>query len=35
VPWQSLQMDDMAKKITLPGASRNALRKLPEYKHAG
>jgi hypothetical protein len=26
---------DMARKITLPGASRDALRKLPEYKHAG
>ena len=33
VPFQSLTIDDAGRKITLPGASREALKKLPEYKH--
>jgi sporulation protein YlmC with PRC-barrel domain len=33
VPFKSLQIDDTGKKIVLPGASRDALKRLPEYKH--
>jgi hypothetical protein len=33
VPFQSLEIDDTGRKIQLPGASRDALKKLPEYKH--
>jgi hypothetical protein len=33
VPFQSLVIDDTGRKIQLPGASREALKKLPEYKH--
>jgi hypothetical protein len=33
VPFQSLQIDDTGRKIVLPGASRDAVRKLPEFKH--
>jgi hypothetical protein len=33
VPYQSLVIDDTGRKIQLPGASRDALKKLPEYKH--
>jgi hypothetical protein len=33
VPFQSLVIDDTGRKIQLPGASRDALKKLPEYKH--
>jgi hypothetical protein len=34
VQFQSLQIDDTGRKITLPGASRDALKKLPEFKHS-
>jgi sporulation protein YlmC with PRC-barrel domain len=34
VPFQSLTLDDSGRKITLPGASRDALKRLPEYKHS-
>ena len=34
VPFQSLQIDETGRKIVLPGATRDAVRKLPEYKHA-
>ena len=33
VPYQSLQLDDRGDKVVLPGASREALRKLPVFKH--
>jgi sporulation protein YlmC with PRC-barrel domain len=33
VPYQSLVIDDTGRKIQLAGASREALKKLPEYKH--
>jgi hypothetical protein len=33
VPYQSLVIDETGRKIQLPGASRDALKKLPEYKH--
>jgi sporulation protein YlmC with PRC-barrel domain len=33
VPYPSLQIDDTGRKIVLPGASRDALRKLPEFKY--
>jgi hypothetical protein len=33
VPFQSLSIDGAGRKITLPGASREALRKLPVYEH--
>jgi len=35
VPFQSLQLDDTGKKITLPGASKDELKKLPEFKYVG
>jgi hypothetical protein len=34
VPFHSLQIDETGRKIVLPGASRDAVRKLPEFKHA-
>jgi hypothetical protein len=34
VPFQSLQIDETGRKIVLPGATRDAVRKLPEFKHA-
>jgi len=33
VPYQSLVIDDAGKKIELPGATREALQKLTEFKH--
>jgi sporulation protein YlmC with PRC-barrel domain len=33
VPYQSLQVDDTGKKIVLPGASKDELTKLPEFKY--
>ena len=33
VPYQSLQLDDRGDKVVLPGANREALRKLPVFKH--
>ena len=33
VPFQSLTIDDAGRKITLPGAPKEALKKLPAYKH--
>jgi hypothetical protein len=33
VPYPSLVIDETGRKIQLPGASRDALKKLPEYKH--
>jgi sporulation protein YlmC with PRC-barrel domain len=33
VPYESLQIDDMGKKITLPGASQDELKKLPEFTY--
>jgi sporulation protein YlmC with PRC-barrel domain len=33
VPYQSLRVDDRASKVVLPGASREALRLLPVFKH--
>ena len=33
VPFQSLTIDDAGRKITLPGATKEALKKLPAYKH--
>jgi len=33
VPYNSLQIDDTGRNIVLPGASKEALRKLPQYKH--
>ncbi len=35
IPFQSLQLDDTGKKITLPGASKDELKKLPEFKYVG
>jgi hypothetical protein len=34
VPFHSLQIDDTGRKIVLRGANRDAVRKLPEFKHA-
>lgn len=34
VPFQSLQIDETGRKIVLPGATRDAVRKMPEFKHA-
>jgi hypothetical protein len=34
VPFQSLQIDETGRKIVLAGASRDSVRKLPEFKHA-
>jgi sporulation protein YlmC with PRC-barrel domain len=33
VPYNSLQIDDTGRSIVLPGASKDALKKLPVYKH--
>jgi sporulation protein YlmC with PRC-barrel domain len=33
VPYRSLQVDERANKVVLPGASREALVKLPVFKH--
>jgi sporulation protein YlmC with PRC-barrel domain len=33
VPYRSLQVDDRASKVVLPGASREALRQLPVFQH--
>ncbi len=33
-PFQSLQIDETGRKIVLPGATRDAVRKMPEFKHA-
>jgi hypothetical protein len=33
VPYQSLVIDDTGRKIQLPGASREALKKLQEFKY--
>jgi len=33
VPYESLQIDDTGQKITLPGASRDELRKLSEFNY--
>jgi hypothetical protein len=33
VPYQSLVLDDTGRKIQLPGASREALKKLHEFKY--
>jgi sporulation protein YlmC with PRC-barrel domain len=35
VPFQSLVLDEFGSKIKLPGASQEALKKLPEFKYAG
>lgn len=34
VPFTSLQLDDMGRKIVLPGASKDQLEKLPMFKYA-
>jgi hypothetical protein len=34
VPYESLQVDDRANRVVLPGASRQALQKLPVFKHS-
>src|SRR5947208_6438356 len=34
VPFQSLVLDDNGAKIKLPGATQEALKKLPEFKYA-
>lgn len=33
VPYQSLVLDQSGEKISLPGATREQLKKLPEFKH--
>ena len=33
VPYSSLSLDDTGAKIVLPGASKDALKKLPEFKY--
>jgi hypothetical protein len=33
VPYNSLKVEDDGRKITLPGASKEALTKLPEFKY--
>jgi hypothetical protein len=35
VPYQSLVLDETGSKIKLPGATQEALKKLPEFKYAG
>lgn len=35
VPFNDLQLDETGKKITLPGASKDELKKLPEFKYVG
>jgi sporulation protein YlmC with PRC-barrel domain len=34
VPYQSLVLDESGSKIELPGATQEALKKLPEFKYA-
>jgi sporulation protein YlmC with PRC-barrel domain len=34
VPYQSLVLDETGSKIKLPGATQEALKKLPEFKYA-
>jgi hypothetical protein len=34
VPYQSLVLEDPEGKITLPGATKDELKKLPEFKYA-
>ncbi len=34
VPYESLTIDDSGKKITLPGASKDALKNLSEFKYS-
>ena len=33
VPYQSLRIDEAPMKIVLPGASKEALKNLPEFKY--
>jgi sporulation protein YlmC with PRC-barrel domain len=33
VPYQSLVLDESGSKIVLPGATKDALKKLPEFRH--
>ncbi|MDB5409814.1 MAG: hypothetical protein JWL84_4726 [Rhodospirillales bacterium] len=33
LPYEELQIDDAGKKITLPGASKDELKKLPEFTY--
>jgi hypothetical protein len=33
VPYQSLQINEVPTKIVLPGASKEALKNLPEFKY--
>jgi hypothetical protein len=35
VPYQALILDDTGDKIVLPGASRDEVKKLPEFKYGG
>ena len=35
VPYQALVLDDTGGKTVLPGASRDELKKLPEFKYGG
>src|SRR5512132_1527558 len=35
VPYQSLVLDDPGGKIVLPGASRDEIKKLPEFTYGG
>ncbi len=34
VPYSSLQVDDQGRKIVLPGATKDALSKMPEFHYA-
>jgi sporulation protein YlmC with PRC-barrel domain len=34
VPYQSLEIDESGNKVKLPGASQEALKKLPEFKYS-
>lgn len=33
VPFQSLALEDRGRKIVLPGATKDAIKKLPEFKY--
>src|SRR5689334_21510814 len=35
VPFHSLVLDETGNKVKLPGATQEALKKLPEFKYAG
>ena len=35
IPYQSLVLDEAGEKISLPGATREELKKLPEFKYRG